>query len=400
MHGSSSRGRTVAIAAGALAILSIAAIAVGISLVTTLPIHESAAAIASDGAVVPERYARAVEDARQHARALIVDANLPGLSAAAAVNGEIVWAESFGWSDAETRTPLTTQTRFRLGALSKPLTATAALRLRDQGRLDLDAPVQRYVPAYPAKQWTVTTRQLLGDVGGVHRLRGDNNDAMPVDHCDGVDEAVALLKDDPLLFEPGTEHRYSIWGWVLVSAAIERAAGEPFDRVMARHVFEPLGMRRTVAIETGDIDDGPPKFVAPRGLLGVRLGAKEAMRPDYSCLAGGGALFSTPSDLVRFSAAVLKPGLLQADTIAALQTPARLRSGARTTYALGWTVSNVDLAGKPVRMISHRGSPMGGSVSLLVFPETGLSIAVAANAGNGRVHPLALQVAESFGRQP
>ena len=103
-----------------------------------------------------------------------------GLSVAVAVNGGIVWAESFGWADVDGRTPVTPLTRFRLGALSKPLTAVAAALLYDGGRLNLDAPVQRYVPAYPGKQWAVTTRQLMGDVAGVHRIRGDNNDAMPV----------------------------------------------------------------------------------------------------------------------------------------------------------------------------------------------------------------------------
>ena len=144
------------------------------------PVHEDAAAVPSTAAAAPtDRYAGAVEESRRLARALVAGDNLPGLSVAVAVDGEIVWAEGFGWADVESRTPVTPLTRFRLGALSKPLTAVAAALLHDRGRLDLDAPVQRYVPAYPRKQWTVTTRQLMGDVAGVHRIRGDNNDAMP-----------------------------------------------------------------------------------------------------------------------------------------------------------------------------------------------------------------------------
>ena len=282
-----------------------------------------------------DRYAGPVEESRRLARALVAGDNLPGLSVAVAVDGEIVWAEGFGWTDVESRTPLTPLTRFRLGALSKPLTAVAAALLHDRGRLDLDAPVQRYVPAYPEKQWTVTTRQLMGDVAGVHRIRGDNNDAMPAAHCASLDEAVAMLADEPLLFEPGTQHRYSIWGWVLVSAVVEGAAGEPFTRFMVREVFEPLAMDRTVVAET-------------EGLDGVAHGA--GRRPDYSCVAGGGAFLSTPTDLVRLGSAMLKPGLLQADTIAAFQTPTRLVSGASTTYALGWTVRSVQLAGEPARI--------------------------------------------------
>jgi CubicO group peptidase (beta-lactamase class C family) len=354
------------------------------------PVHENADAVPSMAAAEPsERYAGPVEESRRLARALAAGDDLPGLSVAVAVDGEIVWAEGFGWADVESRTPVTPLTRFRLGAVSKPLTAVAAALLHDRGRLDLDAPVQRYVPAYPRKQWTVTARQLMGDVAGVHRIRGDNNDAMPTEHCASLDEAVAMLASDPLLFEPGTEHRYSIWGWVLVSAVVEGAAGEAFARFMTRQVFEPLAMERTVVTET-------------EGLDGVAHGG--GRRPDYSCVAGAGAFLSTPTDLVRLGSSMMKPGLLRAETIAAFQTPTRLVSGASTTYALGWAVSRVQLAGEQARMVSHRGSPMEGYVSLLTFPDLDLAIAAAANANVKGVDPFALRVAEAFilsrARQP
>jgi serine beta-lactamase-like protein LACTB, mitochondrial len=362
-------------------------------------VHEDAATVPSTAvAAHADRYAGPVEESRRLARGLVVGDHLPGLSVAVAVDGEIVWAEGFGWADSGRRTPVTPRTRFRLGALSKPLTAAAAALLHDRARLDLDAPVQRYVPAYREKQWTVTTRQLMGDVAGVHRIRGDNNDAMPVEHCANLDEAVALFAGDPLLFEPGTEHRYSIYGWILVSAVVEGAAGEPFARFMVRQVFEPLAMERTVVSETKDLEG--VTSLSPLSFFGKRLGVEEARRPDYSCLAGAGAFLSTPTDLVRLGSAMRKPGLLKADTIAAFQTPTRLASGASTTYALGWTVRSSQLAGKPARIVSHRGSPWGGSVSLLTFPDLGLAIAAAANMTDASgVYPFGLQVAEAFARR-
>jgi serine beta-lactamase-like protein LACTB, mitochondrial len=347
------------------------------------PIHENPTVVPSTAsATQADRYARAVEDSRQLARVMVAGDNLPGLSVAVAVNGQIVWAEGFGWADVESRTPVTPLTRFRLGALSKPLTAVAAALLHDRRRLDLDAPIQRYVPAYPKKQWTVTTRALMSDVAGVHRIRGDNNDAMPVRHCENLDEAVGLLKDEPLQFEPGTQHRYSVWGWVLASAVVEGAAGEPFAHFMVSQVFEPLAMDRTVVAEVD-------------GLADVAHGTEHP--PDYSCVAGGGAFLSTPTDLVRFGSAMLKPGLLRADTIAAFQTPPHLTSGAPTTYALGWTVKSAQLSDGSTRVVSHRGSPAGGSVSLLTFPDLGIAVAAAANVGDAKgVDPFALQVADAF----
>ena len=390
-------GRAEAAVAVLLAAIVVVVGAGAVWVLSTAPVHESAASVPTTVGIAPSgHYAGAAERTRRSAQALAARDNLPGLSVAVALHGEIIWAEGIGWADVQEHTPVTSLTRFRLGALSKPLTAAAAALLHDRGRLDLDAPVQTYVPDYPKKQWTVTTRQLLSDVAGVHRIRGDNNDAMPTSHCADLDEAVALLDDDPLLFEPGTQHRYSIWGWVLVSAAIEGAAGESFERFMTHQVFEPLGMTRTVVAEAAGLESAHG-FYSPRAMLRPGLGVEPATRPDYSCLAGAGAFLSTPSDLVRLGSAMVEPGLLKQDTIAAFQTPARLSSGASSSYALGWAVSQVPLAGEPVRMVSHRGSPAGGTVTLLTFPDRDLAVSVAANTSEAKgLQAFAMQVAESF----
>jgi CubicO group peptidase (beta-lactamase class C family) len=131
----------------------------------------------------------------------------------------------------------------------------------------------------------------------------------------------------------------------------------------------------------------------------TKLGVEDANPADYSCWAGAGAFLSTPSDLVRLGSAMIKPGLLKAETIAILQTPPRLESGASTGYALGWKVESVQLAGAPARLLSHRGSPIGGSISLMTFPDLGLVVAAASNVSHTKgVAPFAQKVAEAFTR--
>src|SRR5690349_2477875 len=200
--------------------------------VSTMTVHTDPSAIPSTPGVHDERYVGAIEEARQRAHALLIDANLPGLSVAVARDGAIVWTEGVGWADLEDHVPMTPRTRFRLGSVSKTLTAAAVAVLYERGRIDLDAPVQTYVPAYPRKPWPVTTRELLGDVAGVHRIRGDNNDNPPGGDCPTLADALATFADEPLLFEPGTRYRFSNYGWILVSAVAEAAAGEPFRRFM------------------------------------------------------------------------------------------------------------------------------------------------------------------------
>jgi len=128
------------------------------------------------------------------------------------------------------------------------------------------------------------------------------------------------------------------------------------------------------------------------------LGLEAGPGADYSCFAGAGAFLSTPSDLVRLGSAMLKPGLLAAETIRLFQTPLQLESGASTGFALGWKVDTIQLAGAPSRLLRHRATPTGSTVSLSLFPDRSMVIAVATNVTHGMeaVDPFALQVAEAF----
>jgi len=366
---------------------------------TINPVHTDPAGVPSTVAAAPAaRHSGAVETARSLARALLVKENLPGLSVAVAIDGEIVWAEGLGFANVERRTPVTPRTRFRTGSASKTLTAAAVALLHDRGRIDLDAPVQTYVPSYPQKPWTITTRQLLGDVAGVHRIRGDSNDNLAYGHCTSLEEALKAFAGEPLSFEPGTKYQFSTYGWVLLSAVVEDASGDPFATFMRRDVFKPLGMDRT-ALEGADDDADTVSFYFPRTAMRSSLGLQTGPGADYSCFAGAGAFLSTPSDLARLGSAMLKPGLLTADTIRLFQTPLQLDSGASTGFALGWKVDTIQLAGAEARLLRHRATPTGGTVSLSLFPDRNLVIAVTTNVSHAMVvDPFALQVAEAFVR--
>ena len=190
-------------------------------------------------------YADAVERARPFVRALVVEENLPGLSLAVGMAGDIVWAEGFGWADIDERRPVTPTTLFRIEGVAKPMTATAVGLLHERGLLDLDAPVRDYVPSFPEKEWSVTTRQLMGEVAGVRNPPFDEELLYMRGHCESPLDGLERFADDPLRFAPGTQYQYSTYGWTLVGAIVEAAAGEPFLDFMQREVFDPSGMRDT-----------------------------------------------------------------------------------------------------------------------------------------------------------
>lgn len=351
------------------------------------------------------KWAGAAEDARQRVRTGISSQNAPGLSVAVAMNQELVWAEGFGWANVESRTPVTPDTRFRIGHTSKALTAAAVGLLLERRRLRLEDEIQVSVPAFPRKQWPITLRQLMGHLAGVRHYLGEEAD-VPSGHCDRAADALATFATDPLLFEPQTEARYSTYGWVLVSAAVEAAANEPFFAFMRTQVFAPLGMHDTVP-DAGPVSVAIPNlatFYFPRFSGDNEFGQVVARAIDYSCFMGAGAFLSTPSDLVRFGMAMGSDTLLQPDTVRVLETTQQLASGKDTEYGLGWTVESFPLAGQPTQLVSHASrSLVGGSTSFMIFPERGIVVAVTSNTSYANLRAIALDVAAAFaepGRRP
>ena len=183
--------------------------------------------------------------------------------------------------------------------------------------------------------------------------------------------------DSSLLFEPGTQYRYSSYGWILVSAAVEAAADEPFLTFMRKQIFEPLGMNDTRADSATEPipDRATPYF--PRFAADPRYGLHLMRELDYSCYAGSSAFLSTPSDLVRFAMAINSGKLLQPATVQLLQTSQRLASGQETGYGLGWDLETAALAGKQTGVVGHDGESLGGMVaSFMTFPEYGIVVSV------------------------
>jgi CubicO group peptidase (beta-lactamase class C family) len=361
------------------------------------PLHPNPQDVTSIVSADPLRqWDDAVQQARQIVRATLSEQNLPGLSVAVAAGGDIVWAEGFGWADLEKREPVAPETRFRIGTASTALTSAAVGLLLERERMALDAEIQTYVPAFPKKEWPVTLRQLMAHVAG---LRNDGGDEGPLYsmQCESPVEGVPPFAESSLRFQPGTQYRYSSYGWILVSAAVEAAADEPFLTFMQKQIFDPLGMDDTRADSaTKPILDRAtsyfPKFAADPH-YGLDL-----MRPiDYSCYAGASAFLSTPSDLVRFALAISSGKLLQPATVESLQTSQRLPSGEETGYGLGWDLETVELAGRQTRWVGHDGTLLGGMVaSLMTFPEHGIVVSLTSNTSYADTESLAVKIAQAF----
>lgn len=397
--------------------------------VTARPVHPNPESVptATHSAALP-KWAGAVEQARKIVRAGVAEQNLPGLSVAVGIDGDLQWAEGFGFADLKTSVPVTPEHRFRIGTASTVLTSAAAGLLLDNGRLKLNDEIQTYVPAFPKKQQPVTLGQLMGHAPGV---TPDDGDEAPLftRHCERPVEVLRHFRGSWLLSdELGAKSAYSIYDWILVSAAIEASADQPFLKFMQERVFDPLGMRNTIPdsarLEAGEdfpvvnmlreliydpeatrgstpastkkpVQDRVTSY-SPRFASDPNYGL-HVMRPvDYSCYAGSSVFLSTPSDLVRFGMGINRDNFLQPATIKLLQTSQQL-AGKERGYGLGWYDKAATLAGKQTRVIGHDGDSLGGMVaSLMTVPEYGLVVATTSNISYADTFSLAIKIAESF----
>ncbi|HEY6548453.1 MAG TPA: serine hydrolase domain-containing protein [Vicinamibacteria bacterium] len=318
-------------------------------------------------AELPSAKAEAVEAA---VSATMSRAGIPGASVAIALAGRLRFAQGYGTADLENGVPARAGTMYRLASVSKPITAAAVLKLVDEGRLDLDAPVQRYVPTFPEKAWPVSARQLLTHMGGVRHYRDDEpTNTLP---CGDLPCALAFFKDDPLVVEPGTRYVYSTYGYNLLGAAIEGASRRPYLEQLREAIFTPAGMASIRPDEVRPLIPGRAQGYVRRP-TGEILNSGLA---DVSYKVPGGGFIATASDVARFGEALVTGRLLSKESLAAMLTPQREKGQRATGYGLGL---NVAAPGGKRREAWHTGGQERVSTVLFLFPDDGVSVAVLTN---------------------
>jgi serine beta-lactamase-like protein LACTB, mitochondrial len=294
----------------------------------------------------------------------------PGLAVAVAVHGRVVWSEACGYADLKKRMPVGRTTAFRVGSVSKMFTAVAAARLAEQRRLDLDAPIQRYVPSFPTKRHPVTIRRLLAHTAGIRHYEG--NEALSRTHYDSVTEALRVFAADPLLFKPGTQHSYSSYGFNLVGAAIEAITRARYGNAVGRLVLTPLGMKRTA------LDDGQQRngWAALYEVTASRR-AQSAPSIDLSNRLPSGGFRSSADDLALFGSRLGDEGFVRRQTQRMLFREQRLADGRGTGYGLGFEVGGTPFG----QVVGHTGNVVGGTAFLLASPRARVALALATNIG-------------------
>jgi CubicO group peptidase (beta-lactamase class C family) len=308
---------------------------------------------------------------------------VPGAAVLVIANGAAVFRRAYGLADLEHGTRATPATDYRLASLTKQFTAAAILLLAQDGRLSLDDPIRRWLPALPATAQPVTIRQLLSHTGGLI----DYEDLLAPDAREQVHDADVLrllATENRSYFPAGSGYRYSNSGYALLALIVVQASGTDFASFLRERIFVPLGMRNTVAFEAG------VSSVAHRA-YGYSERHGSWLRTDQSltsAVLGDGGVYSSIDDLAKWDAALYDGRLLTAQSRQLAFTPSTATDDPATAYGFGWRISGETLW--------HSGETLGFRNVIVRFPQRHFTVIILTNRDAPEPYPLALAIARLY----
>ncbi len=313
-----------------------------------------------------------VEDAASKA----IDARLTsGTSVAVMKDGKLIYSKGFGLANLETQTPVTTQTVFRIGSVTKQFIAAMALVLQDQGVLSVDDPLSRYYPDFPRSN-DIIIRQLATHTSGLGNYTELKNRRI-LERAEYTSEAYlsdVLQASDPLfIHEPGAFYRYSNTGYGLLGLVIEKVTGQAYKDVLDEYIFRPLNLRNTAVDNEFDV---VPNRASGYAHNEERPGFIHAAFNSMTFPAAAGAMRSTAEDLCTWHSALLNHRLLKPETFEnIMRAPAPLMNGEVYEYGFGLGLVERDGPFKGQKTLAHGGGIYGFKSHLRTFPEERVTVA-------------------------
>ncbi|MGK6320805.1 serine hydrolase domain-containing protein [Sphingomonas sp. DT-204] len=297
--------------------------------------------------------------------------HIPGLSLTVLRGGEVVRQSNHGLANVENAVPVSAETAFNIASVSKQIIASGIMLLAQEGKIDLDASLSRYIEDVPAHWRPITVRHLLTHTSGLVR----DAPGFSAEKDQPVIDVVRTAYPVPLLFNPGEKFEYCNTGYFILAELITRTSGTPWPQFFQARLFQPLGM--TATRTTSPIDIIPKRA---GGYLWKDGRFENAAQ--YRALRPSGAFVSTPADLAKWEQSLVRGTLLSKRSLAQMWTKVRLNGGEEAPYGFGWRLEEVN----GVREIGHDGSLPGFRAYYARYPDRDLTIIALANANYGPVN--------------
>ncbi len=305
---------------------------------------------------------------------------IPGVALAVVRAGKVVKATGYGLADVERNEPVTPETVFKIGSVSKQFLATGIMLLAQDGKLSVDDPVSKHLAGTPDTWRPITLRHFLTHTSGVQREGPAFRPLVIQPDSVVVQSAYA----QPLQFTTGSKYQYCNVCYFALADIIARVSGTPWDVFLTQRVFAPQGMSST---RTTTIDP------VPRSAKGYAWrDARYHVAPNFTALRPSGAFLSTVLDLAKWDAALYREDVLTRSSREAMWTPVRLNDMSTHGYGFGWALDSLD----GHRAVSHGGSLPGFRAEMARFPDDSLTVIVLTNADGARPAEIAEGVARAY----
>lgn len=319
-------------------------------------------------------------------RTFLEESQAAGISAGYSVNGDIIWQSAEGYADIKGEVSIQTNTKIRMASIAKSMTALAVMQLWEAGKLNLDAPIQDYIPDYPKQHKTqITTRHLLSHTSGLSGYK-DLKEQNNTKKYQSLTNALDIFKDRELLFEPGTKYSYTTYGYTVLGVIIERVSGMTFEEYMQQHIWDKANMTDTGVVKYGAVLDNASGIYRRKGGKGK---AREGEETNLSDRIPGGGLYTTVPDMLRFGNAVINHVFVKRETLDFMREHHSLEKE-RNGYGFGWFLYGA----KPNEgdIIGHSGAQMGASSQLWIVPDRKVVVIVLANTSRVEVGGFAYEL--------
>jgi D-alanyl-D-alanine carboxypeptidase len=302
----------------------------------------------------------------------------PGAAVLVVQDGQTLVRKGYGMANLELGVPITPETVFEVGSVTKQFTAAAILMLQERGLLSVQDDITKYLTDFPTQGKKVTIENLLTHTSGIPSYTGMQEWASHMREDLPLEKLIAYFKGKPFDFEPGTKWDYDNSGYVLLGAILEKVSGKSYERFIEDEIFKPLGMTHSYYGSWSD--------VIPHRASGYDKEDGHFVNTPYISMTqpyAAGSLMSTVDDLARWDQALSAGTLVKQASLDRMLTPSKLASGASTRYGYGWVLH--DLAGK--RAVEHGGDINGFSCDVLRIPEAKIFAVVLTNNPEAALRP-------------
>jgi CubicO group peptidase (beta-lactamase class C family) len=305
------------------------------------------------------------------------DYNKPGMPGAAVMvikNGEVLFRKGFGLANAEKNEPVTPETNFRLASVTKQFTAISILMLVEEGKLEMKTTLKEIFPGFPAYGAGITIKNLLQHTSGLIDYEDLIPDTAAVQVKD-KDVLNLIMQTDSTYFEPGSMYKYSNTGYALLALIVEKISGKPFRDFLNDNIFQPLGMKNTIAFEKGinEVKNRAYGYSIKNGI------AELTDQSITSAVLGDGGIYSSLNDLYKWDQALYAGSLIDKKYIDESWTRGKTTDGKEFSYGYGWRLETY----MDNEVVYHTGSTRGFRNILYKIPEINLTVIILTNHGAG-----------------